>query len=85
MQPRRLKKSQTLEERGSAEGAKRTRDIINVEPLMLCPDCKTEMLLFGSERESAVRDVFSFECVSCGRIEGRRVLVSLPYSPKELN
>ena len=84
MQPRRFKKSQTLEERGS-ERAKRTSDTSNVEPLMLCPDCKTDMLLFGSEQESACRDVFSFECAWCGRIEARGVLVSLPYSPKELN
>ena len=84
MQPRRFKKSQTLEERGS-ERAKRTSNTINVEPLMLCPNCKIEMLLFGSEQESETRDVFSFECGSCSRIDERCVLVSLPYWPINLN
>ena len=52
-----------------------------IEPLLLCPDCKIEMRLFGIEPESPIRDLFSFECTSCGRIEARGVLVSLPYPP----
>ena len=57
-------------------------DIPKIEPLILCPDCKLEMRLFGMEAESVIRDAFSFECVSCGRIEARGVLVALPYEPK---
>ncbi len=33
-----------------------------VRPLILCPDCKREMRLFGIEPESEIRDVFTFEC-----------------------
>jgi hypothetical protein len=57
------------------------RDNPILEPLIVCPDCKTEMRLFGIEAESPVRDAFTFECVSCGRIEGRGALVAAPYSP----
>ena len=53
-----------------------------IEPLILCPGCKIEMHLFGIEGESAIRDLYSFECIKCGRIEGRGVLAALPYSPK---
>jgi len=60
-------------------------DTPKIEPLIICPDCKTEMRLFGMEQESAIRDVFSFECVSCGRIEGRGVLVSVPFEPENSN
>ena len=56
-------------------------DAPQIEPLLLCPDCKVEMRLFGIESESSVRDVYSFECVRCGRIEARGVLVAAPYSP----
>ena len=37
------------------------------------------MRLFGIEAESAVRDLYSFECHSCGKIEARGVLVAMPY------
>jgi hypothetical protein len=78
-----VKKSQTaLEERRLAEEATRAGDMIKVEPLLLCPNCKIEMRLFGCEQESAIRDVFSFECISCGRIEGRSVLLGVPSSAK---
>jgi hypothetical protein len=55
-------------------------DMPKIEPLMLCPDCKVEMRLFGIEAESPIRDLFSFECTTCGRIEARGFLVALPYS-----
>jgi hypothetical protein len=55
-------------------------DTPEIEPLLLCPNCKVEMRLFGIESESPVCDLYSFECVMCGRIEARRVLVTLPYS-----
>jgi hypothetical protein len=57
-------------------------DTPRIEPLILCPGCKIEMRLFGIEAESPVRDLFTFECHSCGRIEARGVLVSLPYEPE---
>ena len=53
----------------------------DIEPLVLCPDCKVEMRLFGIEAESPVRDPFSFECPNCGRMEARGVLVAAPYKP----
>jgi hypothetical protein len=56
-------------------------DIFKIEPLILCPDCNLEMRLFGVESESAIRDLYSFDCTRCGRIEARGVLVALPYSP----
>jgi hypothetical protein len=46
-----------------------------VKSLLLCPNCKTEMRLFGTEAESAKRDLYSFECVKCARIEVRGVKV----------
>jgi hypothetical protein len=55
-------------------------DMPKIEPLILCPDCKLEMRLFGIEAESPIRDLFSFECNMCGRIEARGVLVAMPYS-----
>jgi hypothetical protein len=40
------------------------------------------MRLFGIEAENLVRDLYSFECTRCGRIEARGVLVAAAYSPK---
>jgi hypothetical protein len=54
-------------------------DMPDIEPLMLCPSCGLEMRLFGIESESPIRDLYSFECVKCGRIEARGVLVAVPY------
>jgi hypothetical protein len=51
-----------------------------IEPLIVCPDCKVEMRLFGIESESPIRELYTFECIKCGRIEVRGVLVALPYS-----
>jgi hypothetical protein len=56
------------------------RDTPKIEPLIVCPDCKVELLLFGIESESLARDLYSFECPMCGRIEARGVLVAAPYS-----
>jgi hypothetical protein len=55
-------------------------DRSKIDPLILCPVCRIEMRLFEIKAESPVRDLFSFECVKCGRIEGRGVLVSAPES-----
>lgn len=57
-------------------------DTPKIEALMLCPDCKMEMLLFGIEEESEIRDLYTFECRNCGRLEARGVLVALPHSPQ---
>jgi hypothetical protein len=57
-------------------------DTLKIEPLLLCPNCKVEMRLFGMEAESPTRDLFTFECHTCGRIEARGVLVALPHSSK---
>ena len=40
-------------------------------PLMLCPTCATEMRLLGIESESPARDLYTFECGKCGRLEVR--------------
>jgi hypothetical protein len=58
------------------------RETSKFEPLILCPDCQIEMRLFGIESESGARDLYSFECDACGRIEARGVLVGTPPSPK---
>jgi hypothetical protein len=47
-----------------------------ITPLMLCPTCALEMRLFGIEPENAKRDLFTFECGGCGRLEVRGVLVA---------
>jgi hypothetical protein len=51
-----------------------------IEPLIVCPDCKTKMRLFGIEAESEVHDLYTFECATCGALEVRGVLVGLPHS-----
>lgn len=51
-------------------------DTSKIKPLILCPDCKTEMRLFGIEAESEVRDLYTFECTGCGRVEVRDVVVA---------
>jgi hypothetical protein len=47
-----------------------------VKPLLRCPNCRREMRLFGIERESEKRELYSFECAVCGGLEVRGVLVS---------
>src|ERR1700722_1061863 len=42
-------------------------------PLMLCPGCATEMRLLGIESENPARDLYTFECAKCGRLEVRGV------------
>lgn len=46
---------------------------VAIEPLILCPTCKVEMRLFGIEPQKPGRDVFTFICGSCGRLEVRGV------------
>jgi hypothetical protein len=47
-----------------------------IKALLLCPNCNTEMSLFGIEAESDERDLYSFECRACGGVEVRSVLVN---------
>ena len=49
-----------------------------IAPLIVCPVCDREMRLFGIEPESTKRDLFTFECVNCGHLEVRGVLVARP-------
>ena len=46
----------------------------SVEPLILCPQCRAEMRLFGIEPETDSRDLFTFECDECGKLEVRGVV-----------
>jgi hypothetical protein len=46
-----------------------------VQPLIACPTCKRDMCLIGIERESDVRDLFTFECAECSCFEVRGVRV----------
>ncbi len=43
------------------------------EPLLLCPTCACEMRLFGIESEKPDRDLFTFACSKCSRLEVRGV------------
>jgi len=52
--------------------------LTTIPPLIICPACDREMRLFGIEPESIKRDIFTFECVSCGHLEVRGVLVTPP-------
>lgn len=49
-----------------------------IKPLILCTYCRSEMRLFGIESEGQDRDLYSFECQSCGDIEVRTALASSP-------
>jgi hypothetical protein len=40
---------------------------------MLCPTCATEMRLLGIESENPARDLYTFECPKCERLEVRGV------------
>ncbi len=47
-----------------------------IKSLITCPKCNREMRLFGIEEESDKRNLFTFECVECGHLEVRGVLVA---------
>jgi hypothetical protein len=46
-----------------------------VKSLLTCPKCKIELRLFGIECESVTRDLYTFDCTKCGKIEVRGVKV----------
>jgi uncharacterized Zn finger protein len=43
--------------------------------LLHCPKCGSEMRLMGIEWETEVRDLYTFECMKCGQVEVRAVIV----------
>jgi len=47
----------------------------SIQSLMRCPKCDREMRLFGIERLSPTRDLYTFECDQCGHIEVRGVRI----------
>jgi hypothetical protein len=49
------------------------RRMSGVESLMRCPDCNREMRLFGTESAGTARELYTFECDQCGRLEVRGV------------
>jgi predicted nucleic acid-binding Zn ribbon protein len=48
---------------------------MTITSLIVCPKCNREMRLLGIEAENDVRDIFTFECPACRRLEVRGVLV----------
>ena len=48
---------------------KRSEDANGVYPLVQCPKCNLRMRLSGIEPEKPGRDLFTFECSGCGRVE----------------
>lgn len=46
-----------------------------VKSLLTCTKRKLELRLFGIETETAERDLYTFECTTCGRLEVRGVKV----------
>jgi len=43
------------------------------KPQLLCSGCKTEMRLFGIEPHDATHEFYTFECMTCRRLEARSV------------
>ena len=52
-----------------------TATITPAPSLIVCPHCKLELFLVGIEMERPGRDVFTFECLKCHRVEARGVAV----------
>ena len=50
----------------------------DIQSLLRCPKCNLEMLLFRTEVESDIRDLYTFQCAMCGKLEVRRALVAAP-------
>jgi hypothetical protein len=46
-----------------------------IKALLLCPHCNVEMSLLGIEAEDDERDLYTFECSTCGGLEVRGVRV----------
>ena len=46
-----------------------------IQPLLVCAKCNLEMMLHGTEAESDIRDLYTFQCAMCGKLEVRGVVV----------
>jgi hypothetical protein len=53
-----------------------TSEPSSIKSLILCPDCKVEMRLLGIEPETDIRDLYTFQCDKCARLEVRGVVAS---------
>jgi hypothetical protein len=49
---------------------------VPIAPLMPRPACTTEMRLLGIETEKLARELYTFECGKCGRLEVRGVITA---------
>jgi len=47
----------------------------DIASLMRCPKCDREMRLFGIEPLGTARELYTFECDHCGRLEVRGVRI----------
>ena len=57
-------------------GMNRPDKMAVIQPLLQCPTCKLEMRLLGTEAENDIRDLYTFQCAMCGKLEVRGVLVA---------
>ena len=46
-----------------------------VAPLIVCPRCKLELFLVGTETEHPGRDLYTFECPKCHELQIRGIAV----------
>lgn len=46
-----------------------------IKPLLSCPKCGLEMRILGIEPAGSKRDIYTFECESCDKLEVRGVRV----------
>jgi hypothetical protein len=60
---------------GTKEDRQMVPEPAPVQSLLICPKCKLEMRLVGTESETTKRDLYTFECVKCGRLDVRGVRV----------
>ena len=44
-----------------------------IQPLLLCPKCNLEMRLLRTDAECDIRDLYTFQCLMCGKLEVRGV------------
>ena len=44
-----------------------------IQPLLLCPKCNLEMRLLRTDAECDIRDLYTFQCLMCAKLEVRGV------------
>ena len=49
--------------------------LVPAKSLITCPTCGLEMRLLGIEAENSKRDLYTFECEKCQKLEVRGVRV----------